>query len=314
MPPIAPDNSAAGRSCTGRRPARPRDADPEPAVPAGPAAPAAFRRRLGRQLRQLREARSLRLEDAAARLGVAASTLSRIETGKAPTRTSYLAVLLDLYCVDDLGRRGLLADLAREGQRPGWWASYQEALPAGAGIYLGLEQAASRVCSFSVQAIPGLLRTPGYAEAVCWSSWPSLSTDEVSTIVKVQMHRQELLHRSQPRRHFIIEQPALVRPIGSPQVMTAQLKHLSAVADSPSVTVQIAALSADYPVLSPPFTVLRFPDATDLPVACCRTATGQVIVTGDDAEVRALQRTFKALARAAMTPADSADLIRKLID
>jgi DNA-binding XRE family transcriptional regulator len=62
-----------------------------PAPPAdrrsGPTGPAARRRALGTALRQLREERSLRLEEVAARLGVAPSTLSRIETGKAPTRT-----------------------------------------------------------------------------------------------------------------------------------------------------------------------------------------------------------------------------------
>jgi hypothetical protein len=36
------------------------------------------------------------LEDIAATLDVAPSTTSRIETGKAPTRTSYLAVMLEL--------------------------------------------------------------------------------------------------------------------------------------------------------------------------------------------------------------------------
>jgi hypothetical protein len=59
---------------------------PSPAV-AGTARPAAPRRILGAALRELREDRALRLEDAATRLGVAASTLSRIETGKAPART-----------------------------------------------------------------------------------------------------------------------------------------------------------------------------------------------------------------------------------
>jgi transcriptional regulator with XRE-family HTH domain len=75
--------------------------------------PVVCRRRLGNELRQLREARSLRLEDVVVRLGVQPSTLSRIETGQAPTRTSYLAVLLDLYGVDDPDKRRLLADHAR---------------------------------------------------------------------------------------------------------------------------------------------------------------------------------------------------------
>jgi transcriptional regulator with XRE-family HTH domain len=49
--------------------------------------PEITRQRLGTALRELREERGILLADAAAELGVAPSTLSRIETGKAPTRT-----------------------------------------------------------------------------------------------------------------------------------------------------------------------------------------------------------------------------------
>jgi transcriptional regulator with XRE-family HTH domain len=51
------------------------------------AGPAMSRQLLGTRLRQLREAHGLLLADATHRLGVAPSTLSRIETGRAPTRT-----------------------------------------------------------------------------------------------------------------------------------------------------------------------------------------------------------------------------------
>src|SRR5215470_17742909 len=76
-------------------------------VSAGPtsAGPTMRRRRLGADLIQLREQNSLRLEEVAERLGVAPATLSRIETGKAPTRTSYLEVMLDVYGVADPVRR-----------------------------------------------------------------------------------------------------------------------------------------------------------------------------------------------------------------
>jgi len=37
----------------------------------------------------------MRLEDAAAELGIVPSTLSRIETGKAPTRAGYVRILGD---------------------------------------------------------------------------------------------------------------------------------------------------------------------------------------------------------------------------
>ena len=47
--------------------------------------PTVRRRRLGTELRKLRESNGYKLEEVAAQLGVAPSTLSRIETGKAPT-------------------------------------------------------------------------------------------------------------------------------------------------------------------------------------------------------------------------------------
>ena len=104
-----------------------------------------------REPRQLREARSLRLDDVAAVLGVAPRRVSCVETGKAPTRTGYLTMMLDHYRVDDADERRRLADLARQGQRQGWWADYRDVLPAGAGTWLGLEHAAVRVLSFSVR-------------------------------------------------------------------------------------------------------------------------------------------------------------------
>jgi 3-keto-L-gulonate-6-phosphate decarboxylase len=60
----------------------------------------------------------MRLEDVAVKLGVApTSTVSRIETGKAPARTWYVNLMLDLYGVEDPEVRRRLVDLAREGQR-----------------------------------------------------------------------------------------------------------------------------------------------------------------------------------------------------
>src|SRR5260370_30923703 len=114
--------------------------------------PGNARHRLGRELRGLREVRSIRMEDAAARLEVAPSTLSRIETGKAPTRVNYLAVLLDLYGVDDTAQCTRLADLAREGRHQDWWAGYDGLRPAGSGHYRGLDTAASHASPFAAQA------------------------------------------------------------------------------------------------------------------------------------------------------------------
>ena len=56
--------------------------------------PTVRRRRLGIELRKLRESNGYKLEEVAAQLGVASSSLSRIETVKAPTKSSYLNEML----------------------------------------------------------------------------------------------------------------------------------------------------------------------------------------------------------------------------
>jgi len=131
--------------------------------------PTVRRRRLGTELRRLREAHSIKLEEVAEQLGVAASTLSRIETGKAPTRSAYLTAMLKMYGVEDPGQRQVLVDMAREGHRKGWWAAYEDVLPTGFGIYVGLEAEAASLRAYESLVIHGLLQTEDYARST--GSW-----------------------------------------------------------------------------------------------------------------------------------------------
>jgi len=277
------------------------------------AGPTIRRRRLGTDLRRLREERSLRLEDVAARLGVAPSTLSRIETGKAPTRTSYLAVMLDLYGVDDPQRRRLLTDLAREGQRKGWWADSEDLLAAGAGNYLGLEAEASVLRSFALQVIPGLLQTEQYATAVCRASRPDLGPEQIRRLVALRLRRQELLRRADRHRlHLVIDESALLRAIGSAGTMAAQRRHLLSLMTDGQVTVQVLTLAKVRTVLTEPFTVLSFADKSDADVACATSIRGQLVFEERPAEVGALRAAFEAMTRTAMPSEDSQRLISGL--
>jgi transcriptional regulator with XRE-family HTH domain len=170
--------------------------------------PTICRHRLGAELRRLREVHGHRLQDVAARLEIAPSTLSRIETGKAPARTSYIHAMLDFYGVNDPQERRYLVDLAREGQRKGWWKQYDDLLPQDAAVFLGLEVAAVGVCTFAVRTIPGLLQTADYASAVIQAARPGFTADQVQALVTVTMQRREL-SRDQRNLHAIID---LCRP------------------------------------------------------------------------------------------------------
>jgi transcriptional regulator with XRE-family HTH domain len=273
--------------------------------------PAMCRHELGRRLRQLREAQALRLEDVADRLGVATSTISRIETGRAPARAAYVSLMLDLYGVTDPDRRRQLTDLARHGQRKGWWTEYRD-LPPGTAHYLGMEQAASLACTWTAQAIPGLLQTEAYASGAIRATHPQLSPAGVRTLVTVTRRRQAVLGRAGFRLHAILDESVLRRTIGSAAVMAAQLDHLRAVAESGAVTVQVAPLAAAARVLSLPFAMLSFADPAASRVACYADPGGRVTVTTHGTEVRAVGAAFDTLARSALTPGMSAELISEL--
>jgi transcriptional regulator with XRE-family HTH domain len=272
------------------------------------------RYKLGAYLRQLRTARSMRLEDVAADLGVAPSTLSRIETGAAPTRTSYLRLMLDLYGVDDPDQRKRLADLAREGQRRNWWNEYDDLLPPGVDRYLRLEATAAQVQAYSPQAVPELLQTADYAAAIIRASRPGLNPDQVSQLVSLQTRRQQLVHQSGLRLHVIIDESALQRTIAPADVMTKQLEHLINSTDQQHVTVQVATATITPTVISPPFTLLRTTGPADPAVACCHGPGGQIIVTKRSSDVRVMRTTFKALAETALSPARTAHLIKTFAD
>jgi transcriptional regulator with XRE-family HTH domain len=190
-----------------------------------PTGPTIRRHRLGLELRRFREAAGLRLEDAAAELSVAPSTLSRIETGQAPARTSYVRMLLDRYGVTGDAELRQLTDWAREGQRKGWWADYAHLLPVGAGTYLGLEAAASAIRTFAVQIVPGLLQTGDYAAAVSSTARSDLSPDAARSLAAVTLRRPDFL-RGCHRVHAIIDESALLRSVGTASIMAAQLAHL----------------------------------------------------------------------------------------
>ena len=131
------------------------------------------RRVLARELRALREEAGLTLEDAAARLDLAPSTLSRTESGQQQISVHVVKSMLDVYRADD--RWDELPRLARASRQRGWW----QAFGLGERTHLvGLETEATRVREFTPTYLPGLLQTADYARALfvaamVWDSGPA---------------------------------------------------------------------------------------------------------------------------------------------
>lgn len=275
--------------------------------------PTVRRRRLGSELRRLRELHSFKLEEVADKLGLAPSTLSRIETGKAPTRTAYLSAMLQLYDVTDPGQRQVLLDMAREGHRKGWWAVYEDVLPTGFGIYVGLEAEASSVRVYESQVIHGLLQTEDYARAVMRTVRRKLGSDEIERLVTMRMQRQDVILRADPLDLWLIlDESVIRRSMGPPEVMRDQLHHLADASLWPNVTLQVLPFcSGLHPSLNGPFAIVEFPERFDPDVVYSEGISGHAYLERER-DVRMCAETFDLLRAAALSPAESTEMIKGL--
>ena len=276
--------------------------------------PTVRRRRLGSELRRLREAHSFKLEEAADKLGLAASTLSRIETGKAPTRTAYLATMFEMYGVDDPAQRQVLTEMAREGHRKGWWAVYDDVLPTGFDVYVGLEAEAAALRVFEDQVVHGLLQTEAYARTVMNSvRLRRQQPEQIGRAVELRMERQRVLTRADPVKLWcILNEPVITRMIGGPQVMRGQFERLLEVSEWPHVTLQMLPLSSGvHPALNGPFCILEFPERGDPDVVYSEGVAGHAYLERE-AEVRACAEVFDLLRAAALSPADTVKFIGRM--
>jgi transcriptional regulator with XRE-family HTH domain len=276
--------------------------------------PTVRRRRLGSELRRLRESQSMKLDEVAERIGLAASTLSRIETGKAPTRPSYLNLMLELYGVDDPAQRQVLLDMARDGHRKGWWPIWDGVLPTGFSIYVGLEAEAASLRVYESQVVHGLLQTEDYARAVMTTVRRRQTPAEIERLVSLRLQRQGGLLRADPLDLWIILDEAVLRRMTvRSAMMRAQLEHLYEASQWPNVTLQVLSFgSALHPGLGGSFTIIEFPERFDPDVVYTEGVTGQAYMEEREREVCERSEAFDLLRAAALPPADSSRLIKTM--
>jgi transcriptional regulator with XRE-family HTH domain len=274
------------------------------------AGPTVRRRRLGTELRKLRESSGYKLEEVAAQLGVAPSTLSRIETGKAPTKSAYLNQMLETYGVTDPAQRQILVDMAREGHRKGWWAAYDDVLPSGFDIFVGLEAETAGIRSYEISVVHGLLQTADYARAVIRETFPRHTAEQIDRLVDLRMARQGRFDDDPPLELWaILDEAVIRRTVGGPAVMRRQLTHLLAEAGRPGVTLQVLPfVSGAHAAHGGPFSILEFPDRSDSEVVYVESVAG-ILYLEKDREVRVRAESFDRLRAAALSPSASTDLI-----
>jgi hypothetical protein len=276
--------------------------------------PTMRRRRLARELARLREQRGMTIREAATTLEWAPSKLSRVEAMQHGIIVRDVRRLLDLYGLADPAQREALFEMARQAKQRGWWQAYGDVLPGEYATLIGLESEAAQIRTWQPELVHGLLQTREYARAVIRSGRPGDTAEEVDRRVEVRMRRQQILDRpGPPRLQVVLNEGAVRRMVGGPQVMRAQLARLAEDGGRASVMVQVLPFAAgEHPAMaSGPFDLLEFPGAADRGVVTVENLAGSLSLEAPE-DLRQYARAFDVLAAAALGPGQSRDMLRSL--
>ncbi|WP_239404432.1 helix-turn-helix transcriptional regulator [Frankia sp. Cj3] len=269
---------------------------------------------LGSQLRRLREDNGISREDAAYSIRASESKISRLELGRVGFKERDVADLLTLYGILDEAERTPLLSLAREANRPGWWHSHSDVLPGWFPFYIGLEEAAVLIRTYEIQFIPGLLQTEDYARAIITQGYKGIPAETIERRISVRMNRQKLLMKpDRPRLWVVVDEAALRRPIGGPEVMRAQLEHLMALTERPNLTFQIMPFHfGGHAAEGGAFSVLRFP-GKNLPDVVYLEQLGGAVYLDRREEVDRYLNVMNRLCLDSLLPADSTDALSRIL-
>lgn len=240
---------------------------------------------LGQQLREMREQARLTLKEAGDYINRNPSTVSRLEAGIIPPRVPEVLAYLDMCGVDDVRRRADLKTMAQDAWQKGWWEGFAADVAGSLIDWVWLESRAREIYSFETAVLPGLLQTREYAEALIRAAHVGASQEQIKRFVELRMTRQGRLEEPEPVKFStIIDEGALRRLVGGPEVMKAQLAHLRTMAGWPNIEIMILPASAGAHA-SPDGSFNVFRMRRPYPyTGCVETAAGTLVVEGEKAE------------------------------
>ena len=224
--------------------------------------PTLRRRRLGTELKRCREAAGLTQENVSRHFEWHAAKVTRIETARVAVTPRDVKDLLALYGVEDEDYREALMALARQSREKTWLTDYRDLMRPG--NFVGLEQEASSMRAWEPILLPGLLQTEAYMRALMRSGRSSDPPHVIDRRVALRLKRQGRL--SGPgalNLAAIIDESAVRRVIGGPEVMNEQLRSLIEAAQLPNVTLQVLPFDAgEHPFLGGSAALLEFRETT----------------------------------------------------
>ncbi|MBZ4019439.1 helix-turn-helix domain-containing protein [Streptomyces purpurogeneiscleroticus] len=250
----------------------------------------------GSELRRLRERAGLTLAQLGDIVYLTGSMIGQVETAAKVPKDEHVP-RIDAA----LGADGALVRL--------WGMVKRYRLPVWLRRIVHFEATALEIRTYQAQLVHGLLQTPDYARAVLGV----LRQDELAARLETRLERQEVLAREAPPLLWVVlDESVLYREIGGRATMSRQLEHLLTFRETDEVQIQVLPFSVGaHTGLSGSFTLFTFDGHPDVAYA-----EGYVDdwASLNSEEIRTRSLRYDLLRASALSPADSADLIARVME
>ena len=272
--------------------------------------PTVRQRELGRRLREQRLEHDLTAEEVAEKLLCSETKILRLETGVRRPSLRDVRDLCGVYNVDEATTDEFM-ELAKGAREQAWWTQYED---LKLDPYLGLEQAATAITSFTTFYLPALLQTEDYTRGIIKKIAPKMDPDICRQRVEARIRRQEVLKRDNRLRYSVLlDESVLYRSVGEPSLMVAQIDRILQVEREGKATIQIIPFDYGVPAAEDSnFVLLEFDDnPTISPTVFVEGLTRNQYLENSDDVVR-YKEAIDYLHYAALNARDSAEHITEM--
>ena len=181
-------------------------------------------------LRRHREMRNLTGTQAGKIMGCVRSTVSNMEAGRVRPDLNQCKAVDTAWKTG--GHFARLHTFACLGHDPDWFRQH-----------VGYEAKASTIKIYELAFIPGLFQTEDYAR----TAFTEEGMKDIEGQVAARLARQARLDSDDPPTVWVLlDQGVIDRPIGSPQIMRAQLAQLLDLGARPNISLRVVPSSAGY--------------------------------------------------------------------
>jgi transcriptional regulator with XRE-family HTH domain len=249
-----------------------------------------IRQQLADDLRSLRTAANLTGPQLADRLGVAQSTISRVENAKTTPSSDLVERWARACAASDEQVAQLLTqaeNLSLEGTT--WRLLHRAGLKVRQDEIGRIEAAALAVRVFQPVMVPGLLQIADYARRVMLQGNPSDQPD-IAEAVAARIRRQTILYDPHKQFEFVVTESALRWRPGPPELMRSQLSHLASVASLPNVKLGVIPQDIEAPdAYLHPFVMF---ESSAERLVTVETYTAEMVIR-DDRDIALYERTLE---------------------